>query len=289
MNWTSSAGLDNGADDYINKPFSPREFQSRINALFRRSRTPAADEAAQDDLRRAAEVQQSLLPPRGGPAGRLRGGRRVPPLAQRGRGLLRLVPDPRRAAPDVRRRHGQGHGGGPHRGDRPGRDALGPATSRTWAMPSAWPAARSPSDLDQSRDPSSPSSTPGSTPAPGRSDYVDAGHGLGPSPQADGACAAASVRRAACRGAGPDASWPQADLELAPGDSLVVVSDGVLDVFGSVEEFTDAVRAVDARAAHGGGAPAPPCSSWPRPTPRRMMSPRLMVRRLAGTAGTAAG
>ena len=55
-------GLDNGADDYINKPFSPREFQSRINALFRRSRTPAADAAAQNERNRAAEVQQSLLP-----------------------------------------------------------------------------------------------------------------------------------------------------------------------------------------------------------------------------------
>lgn len=31
-------------------------------------------------------------------------------------------------------------------------------------------------------------------------------------------------------------------LELAPGDSLVVVSDGVLDVFGSVEDFTHAVQ-----------------------------------------------
>src|SRR6476661_3927114 len=55
-------GLDNGADEYISKPFSPREFQSRINALFRRSRTPSADAAAQSELTRAAEVQQSLLP-----------------------------------------------------------------------------------------------------------------------------------------------------------------------------------------------------------------------------------
>ena len=33
-------GLDNGADDYISKPFSPRELQSRINALFRRRPSP---------------------------------------------------------------------------------------------------------------------------------------------------------------------------------------------------------------------------------------------------------
>lgn len=33
-----TAGLDAGADDYMTKPFSPRELNSRINALLRRSR-----------------------------------------------------------------------------------------------------------------------------------------------------------------------------------------------------------------------------------------------------------
>jgi two-component system phosphate regulon response regulator PhoB len=40
------AGLDNGADDYVTKPFSPRELTARINALLRR---------------RAPEHSQSLL------------------------------------------------------------------------------------------------------------------------------------------------------------------------------------------------------------------------------------
>ena len=31
------AGLDGGADDYVTKPFSPRELLSRINAVLRRA------------------------------------------------------------------------------------------------------------------------------------------------------------------------------------------------------------------------------------------------------------
>ena len=33
-------GLDQGADDYITKPFSPREFVARVNAVMRRSTEP---------------------------------------------------------------------------------------------------------------------------------------------------------------------------------------------------------------------------------------------------------
>ncbi|WP_193615146.1 response regulator transcription factor [Nocardioides lijunqiniae] len=39
-------GLETGADDFLSKPFSPRELQARVNALFRRPRrTTASSEA----------------------------------------------------------------------------------------------------------------------------------------------------------------------------------------------------------------------------------------------------
>ena len=34
------SGLDSGADDYINKPFRPRELKARINAVLRRGESP---------------------------------------------------------------------------------------------------------------------------------------------------------------------------------------------------------------------------------------------------------
>ena len=38
-------GLETGADDFIPKPFSPRELKARVNAMFRRPRTGAAASA----------------------------------------------------------------------------------------------------------------------------------------------------------------------------------------------------------------------------------------------------
>lgn len=171
-------GLDSGADDYINKPFSPREFQSRVNALFRRARTPAADAAAQDNLIHAGRVQQSLLPTE----------------------KVQL-------------------------------DAAFSAASTSIAA-----------DLDGS----------GSfvtlfharlDATSGRVGYVDAGHGLALHVGASGV----ALRLPSAGppvGAWADTQWREAELDLNPGDALVVVSDGILDIFPSVEEFTAAVLRV---------------------------------------------
>jgi DNA-binding response OmpR family regulator len=45
-------GLELGADDYVTKPFSPRELLARIHAVLRRYKAPA-EQLARDDKRRA--------------------------------------------------------------------------------------------------------------------------------------------------------------------------------------------------------------------------------------------
>jgi DNA-binding response OmpR family regulator len=42
-------GLELGADDYITKPFSIREFRSRVRALLRRARAPRSGESETDE------------------------------------------------------------------------------------------------------------------------------------------------------------------------------------------------------------------------------------------------
>lgn len=44
-------GLDGGADDYITKPFSPRELLSRINAILRRAAPPTDEPRVAGNLR----------------------------------------------------------------------------------------------------------------------------------------------------------------------------------------------------------------------------------------------
>ncbi|WP_332760727.1 PP2C family protein-serine/threonine phosphatase [Pseudarthrobacter sp.] len=237
-------GLDNGADDYISKPFSPRELQSRINALFRRRQPSSADTAVASELERATEVQQSLLPQEDvrvdgyDVAGVFRPSRSV------GGDFYDWYRTPEGLHLTFADAMGKGMGAAliaatvravmRSTGQRQDLDAAFASASTTIAA-----------DLDSSNsfvtlfharlDAAS-----------GVVSYVDAGHGLALHVTAEG-----SAHRLPSGGppvgAWAGSAWPQSAVSLAPGDSLVVASDGVLDVFDSVEQFTEAVLA----AAHG--------------------------------------
>jgi len=55
-------GLDLGADDYVTKPFSPRELRARIRAALRHQPGEPANPDLQRQLSVAREVQQRLFP-----------------------------------------------------------------------------------------------------------------------------------------------------------------------------------------------------------------------------------
>lgn len=238
-------GLDNGADDYISKPFSPRELQSRINALFRRrGQSPAVDNAARSELERATEVQQSLLPKEDvrvegyDLAGVFRPSRSV------GGDFYDWYPTPDGLHLTFADAMGKGMGAAliaatvravmRSTGHRQDLDAAFASAARTIAA-----------DLDSSNSFATLFHARLDA-ASGVVNYVDAGHGLALHVTANG-----EVHRLPSGGppvgAWADSAWPQSAIGLAPGDSLVVVSDGVLDVFDSVESFTRAVYS----ATHG--------------------------------------
>lgn len=230
-------GLDTGADDYINKPFSPKELQARIRALFRRARTPAQpteDPRQSDELARAAVVQKSLLPQETvrlddyDVAGAFRPSRSV------GGDIYDWYQTPAGMHLTFADAMGKGMGA-----------ALIAATVRavmrsvadTPALDAAFASASATiaSDLDQS----------GSfvtmfharlDSGSGVLSYIDAGHGLAVHIPAEG-----PARRLVS--SGPPVGildgqlWPAAELQLEAGDSLVIVSDGVLDAHESLEEF----------------------------------------------------
>ena len=57
------AGLDIGANDYVTKPFSPRELMARVRGLLRFVETNRQDRKRfEDELEAAAKVQQRLFP-----------------------------------------------------------------------------------------------------------------------------------------------------------------------------------------------------------------------------------
>ncbi len=54
-------GLSVGADDYVTKPFSPRELVARVQAMLRRSRTSNAEVSAGTESRGQALVIEDLV------------------------------------------------------------------------------------------------------------------------------------------------------------------------------------------------------------------------------------
>jgi len=56
-------GLDLGANDYVTKPYSPRELRARVRAIFRQQQGLLAESGRLDqEVRIAADVQQRLFP-----------------------------------------------------------------------------------------------------------------------------------------------------------------------------------------------------------------------------------
>ncbi len=56
-------GLDLGANDYVTKPYSPRELRARVRAILRQQQGLLAESGRLDqEVRSAAEVQQRLFP-----------------------------------------------------------------------------------------------------------------------------------------------------------------------------------------------------------------------------------
>ena len=59
-------GLELGADDYLGKPFNPRELLARIKALLRRTHTDFEDEISDDQIEinyaaRKASIAEPLV------------------------------------------------------------------------------------------------------------------------------------------------------------------------------------------------------------------------------------
>jgi len=244
------AGLQEGADDYVAKPFSARELGARIDAVFRRRRMaeppgPVRDADMDDEQQRAAAVQRGLLPrsapevPGYGLAGHCRPTRSVGgdfydwhlqqdqltvTLADamgKGMGAALLAATLRSALRGA-------HGPSPLRTCAAALDLAGPDLYALDAFATVFHAV-----LD-----------PGS----GTLRYVDAGHGL-----AWIVDAAGGARRLGSEGLPfgieAEAAWEEQTERLLPGESLVAVSDGFLDATGGIDAAAVRIRAELAASA----------------------------------------
>ena len=72
-------GLEVGADDYVTKPFSPRELALRVDSVLRRTVTPAAPRRSTGAPAGAGEAPECVTPPwEPGDVNRAPGARRHP-------------------------------------------------------------------------------------------------------------------------------------------------------------------------------------------------------------------
>ncbi|KRF08328.1 two-component system response regulator [Arthrobacter sp. Soil782] len=249
-------GLDTGADDYIVKPFSPRELVARINSLFRRQNrqlaaSTAATEADTNERQRAAQVQQSLLPRHGVElpdydiAGEFRPSRAV------GGDFFDWYPTPEGMHFTVADAMGKGMGA-----------ALVAATVRAVLrstaeepdLARAFTSAAASLDADLERASSFVTLLHGRlTASDGAVDLIDAGHGLALHVSPDG-----SWRRLASGGVPlgtvPGWDWEVMSVTLAPGDALAIISDGLLDIYDTLDEFAAAAAGVVAASASSADA-----------------------------------
>jgi sigma-B regulation protein RsbU (phosphoserine phosphatase) len=239
-------GLETGADDYISKPFSPRELRARIAALFRRPRrAPAAARTDEDELKRAEEVQRSLLPRA---AVHLPGydvGGAFQPCRNVGGDFYDWYPTGDRLNLTVADAMGKGMGA-----------ALVAATARATLRSCSGIESLGQAFASAGRILASDLEASGSfvTMFHARLDplrhtlgYVDAGHGLALHVSADG-----TYRR--LPGGGPPVGawggggWSADEIAVSPGDRLAIVSDGLLDAFATLGEALDAAARVVAAA-----------------------------------------
>ncbi len=280
-------GLDTGADDYITKPFSIKEFQARVDRLFRRVNVPLAATGAQppvpdSELVRAAEVQRSLLPGESPEldeydvAGGFRPSRSV------GGDFYDWYPTQDGMHLTFADAMGKGMGA-----------ALIAATARAVMRSVALE-----SDVGQAFESASRTiegdlEQSGSFitlfharlhAASGKVSYVDAGHGLALHIPAAGPVLRLPSAGAPV-GAWTEQRWQSASIELAPGDALVVVSDGVLDAFATIDEFTAHIAATvreHASAEEACNAILHLAPDWEAEDDVTV----VMVRRTAGFAGS---
>ncbi|MDI3330600.1 MAG: SpoIIE family protein phosphatase [Micrococcus sp.] len=239
------AGLDAGADDYLSKPFSPRELRARVAALFRRPRSPIQEKS---ELERAMEVQRGLLPetPPSLPGyevaacfrpSRLVGGDLYDWNVESGQLHLTLA-------------DAMGKGMGAAMIAAAVRSAFRSVTAMPGLTMAFNHAAQSLTSSLESSGSYATVCTIRMNPASGRFSYVDAGHGIAAVVPAD---AGAPRRLEPCGppvGLWGENQWESQREDLLPGESLVLVSDGVLDAVGDL----DGTMAAMAEIVRAGGS-----------------------------------